>query len=195
MEGEVGPPGPCLEALSVLGRGQGSGTGRGSRRGAARGVTGPHFMSAPPPGPSPHHQGNKLGAAKPRAKEGTAGVLRHRQPRAALGATDTRPQGHQCICTRGPSLLGKGRESNRRGQGELEDKQLHVCVPGTILGRERTLGKNKGNLNKMWTSVRNPASLLVHDVTNVRSSCKILITGETGCRGCGNSAPSSQFLC
>lgn len=70
VEREVGPPGPCLEALSVLGRGQGGGTDRGSRRGAARGVTGPHFMSAPPPGPSPHHQGNKLGATKPRAKEG-----------------------------------------------------------------------------------------------------------------------------
>lgn len=128
-------------------------------------------------------------------KRGTAGVLRHRQPRAALGATDTRPQGHQCICTRGPTLLVKGRGSDRRGQGELEDKQLHVCVPGTILGRERTLGKNKGNLNKVWTSVRNPASLLVHDVTNVRSSRKKSIIGETGCRGCGNSAPSSQFLC
>ena len=70
VEGEVGPPSPCLEALSVLGRGQGSGTGQGSRRGAMRGVTGPHFMSAPPPGPSPHQQGNKLGAAKPRGKEG-----------------------------------------------------------------------------------------------------------------------------
>lgn len=152
----------CLEALSVLGRGQGSSTDRPAvgawggghcgHAGVTRQCRGPHFLSAPPPGPSLHQQG-KLGAIKSRASRTPS-----RQTEDELGSLeqperwvlepqtpDASPQGHQHSLHLQPKGLVRRKTIQLHSLEGLAKQRLEVRVLG-ILGKRDVRNKQRKSI-------------------------------------------------